>query len=210
MESKALLNAIPDISYIVDREYRIIAYNQKPWNEFALHNRAARLQIPSHVIGKSILDFMEGQETRESYRKYLDMVFAGEREKVIFPFRCDAPDKRRFMRMHITPVIVDEEIVAVLFHSLLIKEEARQRAESLTGPVSNGVSRSLQICSYCKNVKPQRTEVWMTIEDYEQQFGNEPVIQVHTICPVCKSAIVDPLIHQSRQFITESMAKLSK
>ena len=123
---------------------------------FAEDNHALDTCHPNQIIGRPILEFIAGKETRNLYALLIERT----REKQIeiaFPFRCDSPRRRRFLEMHITSI--DDNIE---FNSRTLREEPREEIELL----GINVSRSedfISICSMCKKVDLSKEE-WVEIE----------------------------------------------
>ncbi len=141
--------------YSVDQQDRLTSVDDA-WLAFAQTNDAPCISRDS-VIGRPLFDFIDGQESREIYRELLSIVrHTGKRPSI--PFRCDSPDKRRYMELHMTRQPGDH----VEFEGKLIHEERRPRAELLdtNRPTSE---YELTICSWCKRFGVD--DGWLEVEE---------------------------------------------
>jgi len=220
-----LIESFPDIVYITDLDGTVIAYNKKNWNAFAITNSAPELADPSFIFGKSIYSFIADKETRDSYKKYSELLIKKLRDSIIFPYRCDAPEVKREMRMAITFILHNDKPAAFIYHSITLNEEHRPPINILKAwKPETGESHipMLTICSYCKNVLidlesqirlsisadmleeaisttsqvDNSKGLWVTPEKYYQMGGGERVILNHGICPTCYRDIISPMIAQ--------------
>lgn len=131
--------------YHIDQD-DIISYVDPAWDSFAESNLAKSLSA-SVVINQNIFDYVSEWECRHVYQN----LFKHVREcgkSVDFPFRCDAPDKRRYMIMRIN-LLSDNGIELV---SCLIKEEKRSLVPLLDSRVSR-TKNLVKMCSWCKKVE---------------------------------------------------------
>lgn len=103
------------LTYRIDRG-DVIAAVDDAWAPFARANEAPHL---ADVLGRPLWDYVSDDTTRQVYRDLLARVRAGH--DVTFPYRCDAPALRRFMRMTMRPA--PER--GVVFESDVIRTEAR-------------------------------------------------------------------------------------
>ena len=142
--------------YRIDGNDRIVWVNQ-PWVTFAQQNGAAESCHPDAVLNQSIWDFIDGIETSHLYDIVLKRI-RKTRRSVRLPFRCDAPDKRRYLELLITAAEND----AVEFASTLIREEVRDTVVLLEPDISRS-EEIIKICSMCKNVEVAE-HCWLDIE----------------------------------------------
>jgi hypothetical protein len=200
-----LLEAVRDIAYIVDPAGCILACAAESWRRFAGANGTPRLADPSKVVGALLYDAITGEETRDSYRRFAEVLLERKREAVSFPYRCDAPEIRREMRMTISPIVVRGQAVALLYQSQVLLEQSRPAMNIFRAPLAaTGVGGLplLAICSYCKNVRFPAGEPmgeWIPPERYYQRGGSESVMLSHSICPVCYENIVQPALGEPRE-----------
>lgn len=197
---QVLLDAVEGVSYIVGRDGRLLCCGRKNWSRFARENGGAGIADPGSVIGRSILDFVSGEDVVAAYRGYMSELFDGALEAVAFEFRCDAPDVRRDLWMTIRPLEVDGRIDALLFQSITVRELSRPPVsifdfEALHAHVSS--RRSLPIvtlCSYCARVatpaEGDGERKWVSAETYYQNGGTSDVRLSHGICGTCRDRYV--------------------
>jgi hypothetical protein len=166
------------LSYTVDADDRIVAIDG-PWDEFASANGAPGLTRES-VIGTRLIDHVVGLEPREIASLLLLRARSGHAVSV--GFRCDAPHRRRFLRLDLAP-LPDER---VLFCSTLVREEDRPAQPLLDPRVPHSGDR-LAVCSWCRRARAG--EQWLEIEEAVESLGllqeqQLPAI-THTICSRC-------------------------
>lgn len=115
------------------------------WLAFAVENGSDGLQ-PERILGRSLWDFISGAENRQLYRH----LFARAREMeapISVPFRCDAPEFRRFMRLTIEPT----KDGSLSLSTRLVREEERERVALLDASVSRG-DDLVSMCSWCLRI----------------------------------------------------------
>lgn len=153
MKSRETAN---DYIYTVDKTDRIVSVSDN-WLLFAQQNQAAESCHPDMIINRPIWDFISGMETQHIFEVALGKVRTIDKS-VVFPFRCDSPDKRRYLELIITPA----HQKSIEFTSYIIREESRDTVELLqTGiPRSNDI---INMCSMCKKVELSKGH-WEEIE----------------------------------------------
>jgi len=109
----------------------------------ALENYAPQMSF-ERIKYSPIWDFIYDTETRHIYRMLLEKVRANP-VSVRFPFRCDAPDRRRFMEMEILPL--NES--GVQFNTVLVREEEREPVRLLDAFEARS-EKIIRMCSWCK------------------------------------------------------------
>lgn len=150
------------------------------WNQFAAENGLPRL-TGERLLKASLWDFLSDLTTRHIYRIWMHRVRQTSRS-VSVPFRCDAPDRRRFMRMTIRLRPGDE----IEFCSETLREETRPSVKvlDLSHPRHN---EFIVMCSWCKKIKAPD---WVELEQGITQLGlldapRLPCVS-HGICPECE------------------------
>lgn len=168
-------------------EYRVDGNNvivdvRGPWRELASANGAPELAEP---IGQDLLETIAGGSTRMVTKDLLDRVRA-TRRTVEIPFRCDAPDRRRFMRLRLLPV--GERGIA--FRSWLVREEERPPVRILDIQEARS-DELLKICSWCKKVDADGE--WLELEEAADRLAlfEAPLLPdlTHGICDECERTL---------------------
>lgn len=167
------------VVYRIDGDDRITGMNAA-WGRFATENGAPELN--ENIIGQPLFRFIAGAEIANLHSALLKKVRAG-RGSVEVPFRCDAPDRRRCMRMRIALLPKEE----VEYRCYLLREDARPPLTMLQRP------GMIRMCSWCK-----RAEVdgrWQELEDAIARLGlfertDLPGI-THTLCAECYRDLMD-------------------
>jgi hypothetical protein len=170
------------IRYEIDAADRITAVGDR-WLAFARENDAPSL-TPEAVLGRSLWDFVAGDQTRVLYQEILRRV----REhgvQIILPFRCDSPAYRRWMRLVITPR--GEGSVRL---DCVLERKLERLNLGILDPASRRSRDELPICSCCKRVAVESD--WLEPEDavtrlYE--LAEEPYPRLsHVVCEACEAA----------------------
>jgi len=155
------------------------------WDAFAGTNGGASLS-GSQVVGRSLFDFISGDDTQQIYRLLLQRVRALD-APIIVPFRCDSPNTRRYMRLEIRPT----RERGVEFHSVWLRVDARRHLRLVES--SEPRSRTqLVSCSFCLHVQI-REEQWLEAEDAIVRLGlldsEKPPQLVPGVCPACNASL---------------------
>lgn len=171
--------------YQIDAGDVITAVNDA-WDEFALENEAPHLTRQG-VIGRPLWDFITGEETQHLYRALFQRVREGKRP-ISIPFRCDAPDCRRHMEMHMIP----DKAGGITFTTRVLRLEKRPAVRLL----EQGAPRSpdfVTMCGWCKKVRLP-DDRWAEVEEAIRVlhlFDERVVPQIsHGICPECHDRVL--------------------
>ncbi|KPJ88145.1 MAG: hypothetical protein AMJ53_17225 [Gammaproteobacteria bacterium SG8_11] len=176
--------------YYVDRNNNFINGNDE-WDQFALANNAAHL-IRASVHNQSLFDLISDPQCNHLYKLLIERT-KHSGKTIIFQFRCDSPDMRRFMRMEMTH---ENGNGGVCFKSIVERQEPRGPV-ALLDPQSKRSTESLIICSWCKKVKIAEDQ-WMEVEqavNHLKLFNTTYLPQLSNgMCPVCHESIWTRLI----------------
>ncbi|HEU4763161.1 MAG TPA: hypothetical protein VFS28_00810 [Gemmatimonadales bacterium] len=155
------------------------------WVRFATRNGAGDALQPQAIVGRSIWEFISDGTTRELYRRLFGRVRAQGRSADI-QLRCDAPDERRLLLMHVRPR--PEGALAIEIDTV----DRRGRTLRHVDPLAFAFGPVLRMCGWCNRVADP-TGRWMELEDALLQLGllergALPPI-THGICPECERAM---------------------
>jgi hypothetical protein len=171
------------LSYHVDGQNRIAQVGPN-WDAFALANDAPEV-CARKVLNRPLMDFLSGFETKHLYDIMLSKV-RSTRNPLTVPFRCDAPDLRRFMELTMRP----REGGGIEFQTVVLREEARTPTILLDRTSRRGGGPVL-MCAWCKKVNVQGE--WLEVEDAvaKLQLFQEPVVPelTHGICSSCRAQV---------------------
>ncbi len=155
-------------------------YINEVWKDFARDNKWPEAANHS-ILGRSLWDYISNAETIHIYQTVFQNV-RKQNKTVRIPYRCDAPDRRRFMEMTIVPLNRDH----LEFLNEILREEHREPVLLLDTDTQRN-REMLVMCGWCKMVRVE--ENWKEVEDALQQMGvfNNPVLPriTHGICPSC-------------------------
>ena len=176
----AMIKPSAEIAYQIDCNDRLVGFNDQ-WNVFAANNDGFLLSS-QFACNVSIWDFIHDAETRHIHKVLLKKVRKSH-QALSFPFRCDSPDVRRYMRMGISP----QGDGNVMYRCSFIREEAREPLASEAPPFEDR-NTFLRMCSWCKKADVGGN-VWMEIEDAVEHLGLFSSAQLqpitHTMCEAC-------------------------
>lgn len=168
--------------YRIEPDFRI-GWTSANWDRFARENDADEL-TGGAVVGRPLLDFIDGAETRAIYDSLLKRV-QGTGTEIDLAFRCDSPEKRRFMTLHMS--CPDDG--QVMLSAELLREEPRPRV-GLLDPELPRDGEPVEICSFCKRVET-RPDVWREVEEAGVELGivdDAPLPPLRNrVCPDCKA-----------------------
>jgi hypothetical protein len=145
----------PSFDYRIDGSDIIIALNDE-WLAFARSNGAPELERDI-VIGRCLWEYVAGQSTQDLYGAIFRKI-RRQRMPATIPFRCDSPDRFRFMQLVVAPRAGDE----LALQGRLIREQARPYCSILDRLVERS-SQKLPMCSLCLRVKILGTQ-WVEAE----------------------------------------------
>jgi hypothetical protein len=178
------------IVYRIDSNNRIIEVDEN-WDWFALDNDSPHL-VRDQVMHKPLFDLISDPMSRHLYQLLIERV-KHTSKPISFNFRCDSPEKRRYMHMEMS---YQETCDGVSFQSSTEREEPREPVELLS-PQASRSDELVIVCSWCKRIKISDDE-WVEIEQGVQQLGlfdAEVLPQLsHGMCPDCNKTIWSKLI----------------
>jgi hypothetical protein len=166
--------------YHIDIEDRLIFIDDN-WYAFARANQAPYL-ADAQILGKSLWDFITGNEVQNLYNLMLKKVrLSGEPVQVLY--RCDAPHLRRFLQLK----MMSADQGAVRFHNWLVREEVRPPVQ-LFDVLPKRSQEFVTVCSWCKQIKLAEAE-WVEVEEAVERLGLFESAELpqlsHGICPGC-------------------------
>jgi hypothetical protein len=179
-------NSKETIIYRIDNN-NIIDLLSDNWKIFSEDNFGGDICEPINVIGSPLFDFITGLETKYLYQIILKKVRDRMRTST-FGYRCDSPEKRRFLDLSIFPLKHN----AVEFWSQVVRTESRETVFLL----KNDIERSdefVRICSMCKKIAVSDTE-WVEVESAIIKlkiFEKEQMPQLtHGLCQSCYDKVM--------------------
>lgn len=164
----------------------LISSVNEEWLQFAKDNEAQAL-IEKPVLNHLIWRYISDPETRILYHQIIAK--ARKTEQVLsFPYRCDSPRFRRYMRMEVVP----HENGQVEFISRIEKREPRPPAPVLDFQRAHS-DEFLRICSWCKRIAIA-ADLWQEVEEAVcelELFHRTTLPQLdHVACPRCFEEIM--------------------
>lgn len=172
-----------DSSYIyrIDERDLIVSVSDN-WLAFAVANQADESCYPDRVINSPLWNYIDGLETSHLYRILLECIRSKNRA-VTLPFRCDAPDRQRYLELKISPLGRG----GVEFVSRIIREAPRESVRLLEAAVPR-TDELVVMCSICKKVRLSEQR-WVEVEDAIRElklFERDAMPTIsHGICPDC-------------------------
>lgn len=150
------------------------------WEPFARANDALALgERPP--LGTPLLDHVDGPAVREFVGRLLEAA-RRTRRPIEFAYRCDSPDRRRFMRLRLEP----SGDGSIAIRSWIEREEARPPVV-LLDPAAARSEDFVRVCAWCRKIEIEGD--WLALEDAIERrdlLAREPVPDItHTICAAC-------------------------
>lgn len=175
-------------SYLVDNNDRIVAVSSN-WSRFAKDNHAHFLGA-GQLIGRPLFKHLADKETKFLYKSLLSKCRGKPGTNIRFKFRCDSPELRRFMEMHMN----HKGSGLVEFTSTILRKEKRTRVEFMDPSIPRS-QNSIQVCSWCKCLGIDGQ--WMEVEEAingSDLFDSYPLPQInHCTCPDCYLGIMQSM-----------------
>lgn len=167
-------------AYELDADLRIVGVDDR-WSEFAAANQAPRLVVPPWPLGESALSCVSDATSVLLYQRLFERVLHTARP-ISFPIRCDAPGRRRYLTLTISP----RTPAGLRIETVLTRTEERPAVALLDPERPVGVD-ALRMCGWCKSVDVAGR--WREVEDALVEmrlFERELLPRVtHGICEPC-------------------------
>lgn len=176
----------PTFSYAIDGRDALVSVSD-PWIRFAAENEAPGL-TRDFVVGRPIWDFVEGEETRELYRRLFSLVRQKATPRVV-PFRCDSPSVRRFMELQLVPVARS----GIELTGVLLRETARVYCAVLDRALPRA-DYCFPFCSVCNRIFA--FGLWLEADEAVERLGafdtsRAPALE-HGVCDACRRQLESP------------------
>lgn len=177
------------VEYAIDRHDVVVAIGGD-WDAFAESNEAP--ELAGSAARTPLWDSIADDQLRDLWRAAVDAVRATGRPASI-PFRCDAPDVRRWYRMDLSP----GDDGGVHFRSELTFEMERPALEVLRREVPRDDELpTVQVCSWC--AKASNGAGWRPIEELLASArlleADPPPPVSYGICPGCQDEMTEQLV----------------
>ena len=167
--------------YQIDSRDIIISISDNWWT-FAYENSWKKEPNHEEVVGRSLWDFILGNETQHLYAEVFRKVRAGKRGRPI-PFRCDSPSERRFLELKLK-LLHDDQIEIT---STILRTENRKPLRFIDNQTPR-TTDLIRICSMCKKIDIAQNQ-WLEIEEalgILKLFEEDKVPSLtHGLCPDC-------------------------
>lgn len=177
------------VRYHIDHNDSLDTFNDG-WLAFADANEGAALH-PSLIRGRQLWEFISDSTTAQLYHTMLARLRRGG-PPIQFHFRCDAPDRRRVLRMDMT----GDEGGGILFSVSSVREETRAPVELLDVNRLPGAD-FVTICAWCNRVRLP-ADRWAEVEEAVAElnlFGGAPLPALtHGVCPRCSDEILGVIV----------------
>ena len=168
----------------VDSAGRICFVNAD-WLAFAAENDWP--VTSAEILGRDLMASISDPQTRHVYGLLIERVRRSG-TPVQFRYRCDAPDCRRLLEMH---MLYRPELDQLEFRSSVIGIERRESVAVLDVRTTPRSSETLSVCSWCKAVRT--AQAWVELEQAVMQLGlfaAEALPRIsHGICPDCSGRL---------------------
>jgi hypothetical protein len=172
------------LSYAIDDQDRLIKLDDR-FYRFAEENG---WHGADSTLGRSLWDFVAGQEVRKLQRLLLKRV-RDEIHEVELPFRCDGPDVTREMDIRI---VADRSGRVVMFSTRLRAELEREEPQPLLDPAAARDVDFLPMCAWCDRflVNGDWVEGAEAAKRLQLFRRSEVPALDHGICPSCDKLLL--------------------
>ncbi len=172
------------VAYRIDQD-GLITWVNEAWQNFAAKNGGETI-MGDRMIGKSVWECVVDNSLRSIYKLLVQR--AKEGIPVCYRYRCDAPDRRRWLAMTISNLASGE----LEFESTLLREETRESVPLLELHRPRG-EHFVRICSWCQMMATEY-QGWLPVEKAVEVSGileEEEFPKItHTICPRCQKVVM--------------------
>jgi hypothetical protein len=174
------------VTYVIDGSDQLALVNDE-WDRFALANGAPHL-VQRSLLGQPLWDHIREPTVRQLYAALFARV-RHSAKPMSLPFRCDSPDRRRYMELRLAP----GHAGALLLSSLTVREERRESVALLDAELPRDDERALLVCSWCKRVEADGA--WLEVEDALRLYREllaAPLLPAlsHGICLPCQQRLL--------------------
>lgn len=130
------------VEYTIDADDAVVGVGGQ-WAEFANDNGAAELVAPP--VDRTLWSYFDQPEVRELWQMVVSHVRTHEAPARL-PFRCDAPQARRWFEMSVSPVADGH----IHFRSELVFEEERTPVALLDATIERAADDDpVTVCTWC-------------------------------------------------------------
>jgi hypothetical protein len=174
-----VLEASSDVSYVIDRERRLIYCNPE-WDRFAESNGASQL-CGGTLIGTDMFGFIP-DVLCDFYSKALNDV-SESRDVWERPYECSSPEVFRKFRMKIYPL---KERGWFLFTNSRLVEKKHKKAPQFdtAAYVKNGI---IVMCAHCRcSMRLDGSSNWDFVVEHVRLKGMASLGISHKLCPTCE------------------------
>ena len=197
MNSRPHTDAAPCV-YKVDRD-GVIRWVNDAWLAFAKDN--GWTVAKQHVVGSKLAMHIADLETRYLYALMDERVRTLSRA-LRFDYRCDSPDRRRFMRMEVMYDLFTDQVE---YRSWLVREESRAPVPLLDGNVRHRSRDTINVCGWCKKVEVGSR--WLEVERAVHVLGLFDAMPLpalnHVVCPICSKTLRDKILDPVRILVVD-------
>lgn len=166
---------------------RRISFVSTEWLAFASDNgyeTSAQAEL-----GRPLFSAIADEETCHIY-KFLIQRARSSQHPLEFGYRCDSPDRRRWMQMQMRYLADTDEIE---FASRLLRTEPRPLVPLIAlDRMRPSSQQNLSMCSWCKSVLTE--QAWVEVEEAVRQlrlFATDAMPRIsHGICPDCSKRLL--------------------
>lgn len=166
--------------YWLDKDNVIVDTNDY-WDTFAEDNDGKAVLKPN-VIGKKLLTFISSDATRMLVEALVNNARITKETK-FREYRCDSPNKKRFMEMRITPL--DNGMICV--ENEILKEETLTESRHF---VTRGEGKPfLKRCSVCNKINDQTGWYEPDHPKLARHFKDSPAYIAYSVCSNCNESM---------------------
>nr|KAJ3420548.1 hypothetical protein HK105_005537 [Polyrhizophydium stewartii] len=156
--------------YLTDQFGVLLPLDSHPWSELRAAAESVGVDmrhfraLPPEYSGRSILEYITGQEVQRFYRRLLQNLASSNQPHMAFEWFCDAPDVERHMCLSVKALTTSSGQKRYLWSSRILSEIAQQPAAEYLGARPQGAVQGQRevirsVCSFCKRILVSRREI---------------------------------------------------
>lgn len=183
--SEKPVDSTPSTSYRINAN-GIIEEIGGDWEYFAQENQGRELKV-DQVLGNSLWTYIKDKGTKRLYEMLLNRIRkTGEMLK--FPYRCDSPNKRRYMQMELQL----NSDGGFEFNNFVLREEERDPNQFFKQRFYSPIAMVI-VCSFCNKVRRKKAQGWVEVDEMareEKILDHENPLRIaYGVCQDCQQRV---------------------
>ncbi len=188
-----MTNSTSTIKYSINAADEVVSVSGD-WDRFAVENDSPPDLYSGSIMHRNFWDFVSGDALGHVYRRMFAKVRSGE--SMDFSFRCDSPERRRFLTLRMNPT--GDGGVEFITETICTEEREFQ---PLFSTKASKVGEFVVACSWCNKIRSE-TNIWLEVEEAVPKLGlfekdALPPLS-HGMCDGCYTSVMQKMEDRPR------------